>query len=173
MRRDGWVVTILTGDVDRGWRWLALRRDARVVVGNRTRRRREARRVTRNGRRLTLRGDARVVAGSRTGRRREARRVTRNRRRLTLRWHTRGVSRNRRGGWGRRRYRCRHPSWCRYMAMLAGGVCGALTQIKPLTAHIDVRLVLQAVAAYKRLHDMAVGAGVVIDAAEASQSRAV
>ncbi len=32
---------------------------------------------------------------------------------------------------------------------------------------------LQTVTAYKRLHDMAVGAGIVVDAAEASQARAV
>ncbi len=56
------------------------------------------------------------------------------------------------------------------MAMLR---CHDLTQIQLLATHIDVRLVLQAVAAYERLHDMAVGAGIVVDTAEASQSRAV
>ena len=173
LRRDAWVVTILTGGVGLGWRRLTLRGYARVVAGNRTRRRREARRVTRNGRRLTLRGDARVVAGNRARRRGEAGRVPRHRRKLILGGHIRSVSRNRRVGRRRRRYRCRHRSWCRYMAMLAGWVCRALTQIEPLITHIDVRLVLQAVAAYERLHDMAVGAGVVIDAAEASQSGAM
>ena len=133
LRRDAWVVTILTGGVGLGWR------------------------------RLTLRGYARVVAGNRTRRRGEAGRVPWHRRGLTLGGHTRSVSRNRRVGWRRRRCRC----------MLAGWVCRALTQIKPLTTHIDVRLVLQAVAAYERLHNMAVGAGVVVDAAEASQSGAM
>lgn len=141
LRGAAWAVTrsrkrlalrSYTRDVAGNGAWLMLRRDARVVNGNRTRRGREARRVTRNRRRLTWRGNARVVGGNRTRRRGKARRVTRN--------------------------RCR---------------CHALPQIKLLTAHIDVRHVLQAVAAYERLHDMAVGTGVVIDATEASQSRAV
>ena len=59
------------------------------------------------------------------------------------------------------------------MVMLAGRVCHTLTQIEPLATHMDVILVLQAVAAHKGLHDMAVGAGVVVGTAEASQSGAV
>ena len=117
--------------------------------------------------------DAQGVTGNRTRGRGEARRVAGNRRRLTLRGHPRSISRKRRVGWRRRRCRCRHRSWCRYMAMLAGRVCHALTQIKPLTADVDVRLVLEGLPAYKRLHDMAVGAEVVVGTVETPQWGAV